>query len=73
MDQSPPPHPLARPQAVRGFAARASAQLGLRIFPFSVFHVFFEQYLTIGGEALTLLGSGARQGLVLGSAQRGGG
>ena len=46
-------------QTVRGFAARASSQLGLRVFPYSPFHIFFEQYLTIGGEALTLLGSGA--------------
>jgi hypothetical protein len=46
-------------QATREFAAAASERLGLRIFPYSVFHIFFEQYLTIGGEALTLLGSGA--------------
>ncbi len=62
-----PPHcPLAahywfrapHPQASRDFAAAASERLGLRVFPYSIFHIFFEQYLTIGGEALTLLGSG---------------
>lgn len=44
---------------MRSFCAAASARLGLRVFPYSVFHIFFEQYLTIDGEALTLLGSGA--------------
>ncbi|EFN58463.1 hypothetical protein CHLNCDRAFT_6284, partial [Chlorella variabilis] len=43
--------------AVRAFTASASERLGLRLLPYSVFHIFFEQYLTIGGEALTLLGS----------------
>lgn len=51
-----------RPQAVRELAARASARLGLRLYPYSPFHIFFEQYLTIGGEALTLLSSGAPRG-----------
>ena len=46
------------PQASREFAAAASERLGLLVFPYSIFHIFFEQYLTIGGEALTLLGSG---------------
>ncbi|PRW56197.1 Niemann-Pick C1 [Chlorella sorokiniana] len=44
-------------RASRDFAAAASERLGLRVFPYSIFHIFFEQYLTIGGEALTLLGS----------------
>lgn len=47
-------------QAVRELAAHASSALGLRVYPFSPFHIFFEQYLTIGGEALTLLSSGAQ-------------
>lgn len=52
--------PTTTQQAVRELAAAASTQLGLRLYPYSVFHIFFEQYLTIGGEALALLGSGAR-------------
>ncbi|KAL4457923.1 hypothetical protein ABPG75_012788 [Micractinium tetrahymenae] len=48
---------IAALQAVRGFAARLSSSLGLRVYPYSVFHIFFEQYLTIAGEALALLGS----------------
>lgn len=35
--------------------ARASRELGLDMYSFSVFHVFFEQYLTIGGAAARLL------------------
>lgn len=35
--------------------ARASRELGLDVYSFSVFHVFFEQYLTIGGAAARLL------------------
>ena len=45
---------------MRELVASARAQLGLDLYAFSPFHVFFEQYVTIGGEALTLLGSGAR-------------
>ena len=56
----PLPPCLPAMQAVRAFTASASERLGLRLLPYSVFHIFFEQYLTIGGEALTLLGSGAR-------------
>lgn len=48
---------IAALEAVRAFTASASERLGLRLLPYSVFHIFFEQYLTIGGEALTLLGS----------------
>lgn len=55
---SPPHPPPPAPQAVRGLAARLSSALGLRVYPYSLFHIFFEQYLTIGGEALALLGSG---------------
>ncbi|KAI3436838.1 hypothetical protein D9Q98_006248 [Chlorella vulgaris] len=44
-------------EAVRAFAADASTRLDLPIYPYSPFHIFFEQYTTIGGEALTLLGS----------------
>ncbi|KAL4425013.1 hypothetical protein ABPG77_002898 [Micractinium sp. CCAP 211/92] len=48
---------IAALQAVRGLAARLSSALGLRVYPYSVFHIFFEQYLSIAGEALALLGS----------------
>jgi Niemann-Pick C1 protein len=43
--------------AARTFTADASAALGLRIYPYSIFHVFFEQYLTVGHTAVTLLGA----------------
>lgn len=42
-------------QAVRRTLERASSELGLDVYSFSVFHVFFEQYLTIGGAAARLL------------------
>lgn len=42
-------------QAVRDFLARVKQDLGLDVYSFSVFHVFFEQYLTIGHDALVLL------------------
>ncbi len=42
-------------QAVRSFLARVKQDLGLDVYSFSVFHVFFEQYLTIGHDALVML------------------
>ena len=42
-------------QAVRAILDRASTELGLDVYAFSVFHVFFEQYLTIGAAAARLL------------------
>lgn len=45
------------PQAVREFAAQLSKQLGLDVYTFSIFHVFFEQYLGIRGTAIRLLGA----------------
>ncbi len=33
-----------------------SEELGLHIYTFSVFHVFFEQYLTIGSMSVQILG-----------------
>ena len=36
---------------------RMSDKLGLSIFSFSVFHVFFEQYLTIARDSLHILGA----------------
>ncbi|CAL8466999.1 g6535 [Coccomyxa elongata] len=42
-------------QAVRSFLAKVKQDLGLDVYSFSVFHVFFEQYLTIGHDALVML------------------
>ena len=36
---------------------RMSEKLGLSVFSFSVFHVFFEQYLTIARDSLHILGA----------------
>lgn len=46
-------------QSSRNMAQKASHELGMDIFAYSIFHVFFEQYLTLGGEALAMLGSAA--------------
>ncbi|KAL6768530.1 SSD3 [Auxenochlorella protothecoides x Auxenochlorella symbiontica] len=46
-------------QASRGFAEEQSRALGLPVYAYSIFHVFFEQYLTIAGEAATILGIAA--------------
>ena len=45
--------------ATRELAATAASSLNLDVFTYSIFHIFFEQYLTLGGEALTILGSAA--------------
>jgi len=50
---------IAALAATRNLAATASTELGLDVFSYSIFHVFFEQYLTIGGEAIAMLGSAA--------------
>lgn len=42
-------------QAVREFLGGIKQDLGLDVYSFSIFHVFFEQYLTIGREALVML------------------
>jgi Niemann-Pick C1 protein len=44
---------------MRDFASRLGSQLGLDVYSYSVFHIFFEQYLTIAGEAMVLLGTAA--------------
>ena len=44
-----------RLQAVRKFLAGVRTHLGLDVYSFSVFHVFFEQYLSIGRDAAALL------------------
>ncbi|KAL6781423.1 SSD3 [Auxenochlorella protothecoides x Auxenochlorella symbiontica] len=46
-------------KASRGFAEEQSRALGLQVYAYSIFHVFFEQYLTIAGEAATILGIAA--------------
>ncbi len=40
----------------REFAARASRELGLRVYSYSLFHVFFEQYLAVGWDAACMVG-----------------
>ena len=42
-------------QAVRDFLQDIKGSLGLDVYSFSVFHVFFEQYLSIGRDAAILL------------------
>lgn len=50
--------------AAREFADAASRELGLKVYPYSVFHVFFEQYLTparwgvVGGGEEVEMGGG---------------
>ncbi len=44
-------------RAARDFAATASAELGLHIYPYSIFHIFFEPYLNVGRDALLLVGT----------------
>jgi hypothetical protein len=43
-------------QSARAFAAAASKDLGLQVLPYSVFHVYFEQYLTPGADAARMVG-----------------
>ncbi|KXZ53205.1 hypothetical protein GPECTOR_7g1098 [Gonium pectorale] len=40
----------------REFAASASRELRLNVYAYSLFHVFFEQYLDVGADAARLLG-----------------
>lgn len=42
--------------SARKIAEDAAADLGLTVYTFSPFHVFFEQYLTLGATAVFLLG-----------------
>lgn len=44
-----------RMQAVRDFLEGIKSSLGLDVYSFSVFHIFFEQYLSIGRDAAVLL------------------
>lgn len=52
MRAMPSPH---ESQAARTLAQQVSSTLGLKVYPFSVFHVFFEQYLTIASDSVKLL------------------
>jgi len=47
-------------QVVTATVDRLSEKLGLSIFSFSVFHVFFEQYLSIARDSLHILGAHPR-------------
>jgi Niemann-Pick C1 protein len=42
--------------AARAFTETASQELGLELYPYSVFHIFFEQYLNVRRDALLLVG-----------------
>ena len=43
-------------QAVTTLVDKMSAELGLRIYSFSVWHIFFEQYLSIAKDSIHILG-----------------
>eukprot|EP00884_Botryococcus_braunii_P021148 jgi/Botrbrau1/7717/Bobra.0159s0149.1 len=42
--------------AVREFVGKARKELGLDLYAYSIFHIFFEQYSSIRGQAAALLG-----------------
>ena len=44
---------------MRDFLGSIKGSLGLDVYSFSVFHVFFEQYLSIGRDAAVLLAAAA--------------
>ena len=46
-------------QESRNMVEDLRERIGLDVYAYSVFHIFFEQYLTIVGEATVLLGSAA--------------
>jgi Niemann-Pick C1 protein len=43
-------------RAVRAFVDKLREQHGLDIYAYSIFHIYFEQYLSVGRDALLLLG-----------------
>ena len=45
------------PQAIRSLVDKVRTDLDLDVFPFSVFHIFFEQYISIVSDAAWLLGA----------------
>eukprot|EP00879_Flechtneria_rotunda_P012269 GHRR01012815.1.p1 GENE.GHRR01012815.1~~GHRR01012815.1.p1 ORF type:complete len:1130 (+),score=344.72 GHRR01012815.1:967-4356(+) len=47
---------IAALSAARSFTEQASRNLGIRVYPYSVFHIFFEQYLNTRRDAALLVG-----------------
>lgn len=47
---------IAALSAARDFTETASRELGLEVYPYSVFHIFFEQYLDVRRSAALLVG-----------------
>ena len=47
---------IAALSAARDFTEKASRELGLNVYPYSVFHIFFEQYLDTRRSAAMLVG-----------------
>lgn len=43
-------------QAIREFTAATNKKLGLQMYPYSIFHIFFEQYLYVVQSSMWLLG-----------------
>lgn len=43
-------------QAVREFTAASNKKLGIKMYPYSIFHIFFEQYLYVVQNSVWLLG-----------------
>lgn len=43
-------------QAIREFTAATNKKLGIQMYPYSIFHIFFEQYLYVVQNSLWLLG-----------------
>eukprot|EP00878_Enallax_costatus_P015127 GHUV01015839.1.p1 GENE.GHUV01015839.1~~GHUV01015839.1.p1 ORF type:complete len:1041 (+),score=174.75 GHUV01015839.1:474-3596(+) len=47
---------IAALSAAREFTEKASQELGLNVYPYSIFHIFFEQYLDTRRSAAMLVG-----------------
>lgn len=43
-------------QAIRDFTAATNKKLGIQMYPYSIFHIFFEQYLYVVRDSIWLLG-----------------
>lgn len=50
---------IAALRAVRRYVERLRSSLGLDVYAYSIFHIFFEQYLDVGKSAALLLGAPA--------------
>jgi hypothetical protein len=50
------PRPLPPPPQSRAFAAKASRELHIHVYAYSLFHVFFEQYLSVLYDATAMVG-----------------